>query len=195
MSRRALRQPPCAALLPSLLVLIVLAALAPTPAFAAGSTHQDSSIVVTAESTRISAELGQEFAVRTTVTNQSAAEVAGLVAHLDVLGFDSEIAIDPEDWSSERTRTLPTLQPGDSVTFTWSLHAVNAGTIGLYVAAVAREGADGAPPFVGPTILADISERPTVGSSGVLPLAVGIPVVLALLVAGLRLRRRVRLAS
>jgi hypothetical protein len=186
-----LKRPALAASLLLLLLVAVAPSLVSHPALASASPSLESPIVITAENTGISATLGEKFVVRTTITNHGAAAVPDLVAHLDVFGFDPEIPIDPEDWSSERTRALPTLKPGESVTLGWTLHAVNLGTIALYVAVVPAGESRPDAPFVGPTILVAIAERATVSSGSVLPIAFGVPVVLGLLAFGVRLRRRI----
>jgi hypothetical protein len=46
------------------------------------------------------------------------------------------------------------------------------------------------PPATGPTVHVSIARRKTLNSGGILPLALGVPALLAALALGLRLRRR-----
>ena len=114
--------------------------------------------------------------------------MTGLVAHLNVVDLSGHTYVDPEDWSSHRTRYLPPIPAGGSAVLTWRLNAVNAGTVGIYIAVLPRSGAP-VPPTTGPTVRVRIEDRKTLNSGGILPLALGIPVFLGLLALGARLRR------
>ena len=85
-------------------------------------------------------------------------------------------------WSSSTS-----VSPSSTV-LTWRLNAVNAGTVGIYIAVLPRSGAP-VPPTTGPTVRVRIEDRKTLNSGGILPLALGIPVFLGLLALGARLRR------
>jgi hypothetical protein len=137
----------------------------------------------------ISTELGHMFAFRSTVTNRSSAVASGLIAHLNVLSLHDGVYVDPEDWSSNRTRYLAPIPVGGSTTITWRMQAVNAGSFGVYVAVLPENGA-ARRPTTGPTIHVLVAERKTLNSGGILPLALGIPALLGSAWLGLRVRRR-----
>jgi hypothetical protein len=136
----------------------------------------------------VSTRLGQTFEFRSTIANRGTAAASGLIAHLNVLSLRSGAYVDPEDWSSRRTRYLAPIPAGGSTTLTWRLNAVNAGRLGVYIAVLPQSGAP-RPPATGPTIRVEIADRKTLDSGGILPLALGIPALLALATLGLRLRR------
>ena len=144
---------------------------------------------VTVDRTSISTALGRKFVFHSTITNQGQRPAHGLIAHLNVLSLRNGVYIDPEDWSSHRTRYLAPIRAHGSMTLTWKLQAVNAGSIGVYVAVLPQSGAS-RPPITGPTVHVSIAERRTLNSGGVLPLALGIPILLAALALGVRARRR-----
>ena len=125
---------------------------------------------------------------RSTITNDGPATVNGLIAHLNVLSLRSGVYVDPEDWSSQRTRYLDPLPAGASTTITWHVHTVNGGILGLYVAVLPESGV-GLPPATSPTIRLTVAQKKTLNSGGILPLARGIPGLLGLLGLGVRLRR------
>jgi hypothetical protein len=105
-----------------------------------------------------------------------------------VLSLRNGTYVDPEDWSSHRTRYLPPVPAGGSVTLTWRMEAVNHGSFGVYVAVVPDSG-PARPPAVGPAIKVAVADRKTLNSGGILPLALGIPAALGLVTLGLRFRR------
>jgi hypothetical protein len=146
---------------------------------------------ITADRTQISTAIGHKFLLRTTISNDGSASAGNLIAHLNVLSLQDGVYVDPEDWSSHRTRYLPQIPPGGGVTITWQLQAVNSGSFGVYVAVLPASGA-AQPPVVGPTVRVDVAHRHTLDSGGILPLALGIPGALAVATLGLRLRRRRR---
>jgi hypothetical protein len=98
------------------------------------------------------------------------------------------VYVDPEDWSSNRTRYLGTIPAGGSRTIAWRMQAVNAGTFGVYVAALSATGAK-ARSITSPTVRLSVAERTTLNSGGILPLAIGIPALIAALSVGIRVRR------
>lgn len=166
----------------ALLVAALLLAVAPAAAHAAGG------LSVAVDRTLVSTRLGQKFEFRSTIANHGTAAASGLIAHLNVLSLRNGMYVDPEDWSSHRTRYLAPIPAGGSTTLTWRLNAVNAGRLGLYVAVLPQSGAP-TPPTTGATIRVEIADRKTLNSGGILPLALGIPALLALATLGLRLRR------
>jgi hypothetical protein len=169
----------CAALAALLLALA-------GPAIAA---REPGSVALIVDRTSVSTKLGRSFSFTSTITNRRTVAAGGLIAHLNVLSLRDGVYVDPEDWSSNRTRYLPALPAGGSTTITWKLKAVNAGSFAVYVA-VLRPGGTARPPTTGPEIHVAVAERRTLDSGGILPLALGVPGALALLSAGVRIRRR-----
>jgi len=167
----------------ALLATLVSAALVATGATAAGR------VSITVDRTRITSGIGQKLVFRSTIANLGRGPAAGLVAHLNVLSLRAGTYVDPEDWSSQRTRYLAPILPQSSTTTTWRLEAVNSGSFGVYVAVLPASGVPESP-ATGPTIRVDIAERQSLDSGGILPLALGLPAALGLLSLGLRLRRR-----
>jgi hypothetical protein len=150
--------------------------------------HAANALTVTVDRARIETKLGHKFAFRSTIANHGPSAARGLVAHLNVLSFDSAVYVDPEDWSSHRTRYLTPIPAGGSTTIEWRMQAVNAGSFAVYVAVLRRSPA--ALPTTGRAIDVGIAKRTTLNSEGILPLALGIPAVLGVLALTLRLRRR-----
>jgi hypothetical protein len=136
--------------------------------------------------------IGDSFSFTSTITNRGSAPVSGLVAHLNVLSFTHGVYVDPEDWSSQRTRYLDPIAPGESTTVHWSVKAVNGGDFGIYVAALGTPaaGASAPEPTVSPALVAHVTERKSVNPQDVLPLALGVPAIVAAAMGAVRLRRR-----
>jgi hypothetical protein len=163
-------------------------ALALAPATAAAAT-----VSVTLDRPTVATGLGKRFTVRSTIRNTGPRDASGLIAHLNVLSLRSGVYVDPEDWSTQRTRYLDAIPAGGSATVTWRLQAVNAGRFAVYVAVV-DPAVEARPPTVGPALRVRVADRRTLDAGGILPLAVGVPAAVGAAAGTLALRRRRRRA-
>ena len=164
-----------------LLVLLLLVALAaPAPAAASASVRLDR--------TSVSTRIGKKFHFTSTVRNLGPQPVPDVVAHLNIVSLDPSVYVDPEDWSSHRTRYLGTLGAGEVRRTEWVVQAVNSGHFVVYVAVVDRNG-HGSVTASNP-LATTVAQKRRLNSSGVVPLALGIPALLALGLVLLRRRRR-----
>jgi len=167
-----------------LVALVAALLLAPGAQAVAPAAH----LSVTVDHARISTKLGHKFVFRSTITNRGSAAATGQIAHLNVLSLYPGVYVDPEDWSSQRTRYLDTIPAGGASTVTWRMQAVNDGDFGVYVTVLPNSGS-ARPPATGPAIRVAVAERKTLNSGGILPLALAVPGILGLMVLGRRLRR------
>lgn len=181
MTRRSLGRATFATLVAAVTLAVVVVAGEARANAAAG-------LSVSVDRTSISTKLGRKFSFRTTLVNHGSVPASGLIAHLNVLSLRDGVYVDPEDWSSHRTRYLPTVPAGGSTTTSWKLEAVNAGSFGVYVAVLPQSGAPN-PPTTGPTVRVAVAERKTLDSGGIVPLALGIPAALGLALLAVRLGR------
>jgi hypothetical protein len=136
---------------------------------------------------QVTTRIGERFSFTTTIRNGSARTLNDLVAHLNVLSSDPGTYVDPEDWSSHRTRYLAPLAPHEIRKATWTVTAVNSGNITIYVAVLPRHGSGQV--AVSPALRVEIAKRRTLNSGGVLPLVLGFPALLGLAALGVRARR------
>jgi hypothetical protein len=160
-------------------------------AFASVASAASNDISVTVNRPRIATQLGHKVSFRTTIENHSSTWSGPLIAHLNVLSRRSGVEIDPEDWSTHRTRYLGSIPAGGSRTITYPVHAINTGRIALYVAVLPQVGA-AQPPITGPAVQLVVANRDTLNAGGILPLALGIPALLALIAGGMQYARRRR---
>jgi hypothetical protein len=169
-------------------VLAVAVSLVLAPGAYAADTVD---VTVNADRTKIVVGLGGQFSFRTTITNRGSSTATGLIAHLNVLDLTGNTYVDPEDWSTRRTKYLDPIPAGGSTTVTFSGQAVNDGSLGLYVAVLDRKGSP-RPPAITSTIRMDVTARRTLNAGGIAPLAVGVPGFLGLLTLVVSLSRRMR---
>jgi hypothetical protein len=163
-------------------IAVLLAAAAPAAAAAPR-------LAVSVDRTAIVTKLGHTFTIHSTISNNGNAPAANLIAHLNVLSLRGDVYVDPEDWSSHRTRYLPPIPPGRATTLTWKLNAVNPGHLGVYIAVLPRHAA-GTAPTTSPSVEVRSADRRTLNSDGILPIALGLPALVGLLTLYLKLSRR-----
>jgi len=161
------------------LFVSLLCLLATAPVSAARSPVQ-----VSLSRTEVSTRIGESFGFDSEIRNTGTRPLSGLVAHLNVAGLNSGIYVDPEDWSEERTKFLPPLAPGESTSVGWNVKAVTGGRAAIYVVVLPGRSE----PAVSPAMDVRITETRDLNSGGVLPLALGVPALLA--VAAIAVRRR-----
>jgi hypothetical protein len=149
----------------------------------------EAAVTVTNDRTALTTKLGHKFTFHSRIENRGTTSARDLVAHLNVVDLTGHTYVDPEDWSSQRTRYLRPIPPGGSTTVSWPMNAVNAGTIGIYIAVLPRNG-EAVRPTTSRILRLSIEDRRTLNSGGVLPLALGLPAALGLLALAVRASRR-----
>jgi hypothetical protein len=168
------------------LVAVLVVLVSPTAPAAPASPPNP--VAVTMSRSTMQDRVGDRFAFTTQVRNHSARPLEGLVAHLNIVSMASDVYVDPEDWSSQRTRYLPTLPAHGTIDLPWTVQAVNDGRFVLYVAVTTRHGSDRV--VSSGTLRLTTTARHTLGAGGVLPVALGVPGLLVLLMLGVGARRR-----
>ncbi len=168
------------------LVMALVAVVAPAAPAAAAPTSNP----VTVEMSRSTVQdrVGDRFGFSTRVRNTSDRPLVGLVAHLNIVSMASGVYVDPEDWSSHRTQYLPTIPPHGTVDLPWSVQAVNDGGFVLYVAVTTRHGSDQV--VASDALRLSTTAQHTLNAGGVLPVALGVPALLVLLLLAVGARRR-----
>jgi hypothetical protein len=187
-----MRRRHASALTAALLAVALVAAGAGAAAGVAPESGSPDAVVVSLDRARMSTGLGDGFALGSTITNTGRRPLSGLIAHLNVVSLTNGVYVDPEDWSPQRTKNVPTLAPGRSARIAWRVNAVNGGHFAVYVVAVPRTAPRTARTglAIGTPLSLRVVERRVFDSGGVLFVALGVPVLLALALAATRLRRR-----
>jgi hypothetical protein len=171
-------------------ILAVLTALSIALTLA-GPAASAAGVSVSIDKTNVATKLGDNFFFRTTIKNSGATATAPLIAHLNLLSFRDGVYVDPEDWSTARTRYLGTIPAGGSQTLSWRIHAVNVGSFAAYITVI-RQDRPGQTATTGAVLRAEVAKRKGFDSGGISALAVAIPVLLGLLTVAARLRTRIQ---
>jgi hypothetical protein len=127
---------------------------------------------------------GDKVNFKTTVTNNSGEVSAQMFVAMNIINLAKDgDPVDPEDWSPKRTQAIGTLTAGQSATQSWSIHAILEGNYMVYMVLVPQPNGpqSTSQPVASTGIHMTVTPFARLNPGGVLPLAIGMPVGLTLL--------------
>lgn len=139
---------------------------------------------------RISGTAGQYVKLPAKITNTSNRQVTEAVAYVSLVDITKgqQAPVDLEDWSAHRAITIPSLAPGQSRDVNWSLRLVKGGNYTVYANAIVRGSTRAS---VGQEVPLFVRAKKNLNPGGVLPVALGVPVLAGVALFGpVFLRRR-----
>ena len=128
----------------------------------------------------------------TVVTNTTAEASPMIFVAMNIINLEHEgEPIDPEDWSPERTQSIDSLAAGQSVTLSWRVNAILDGEVLIYMVAIPQpEGQHViSHPIASPGIHLTVTPFTKLSPMGVLPVAMGGPLLLLLIIYFVSLSR------
>lgn len=141
-----------------------------------------------------SVKTGDEVQFETAIKNSGSQVLPNVIVAMNIINLNKEgDVVDPEDWSPQRTQYVESLPPGESVTLSWTVNAILDGDFMVYLVAIPQPAsAEGSSQLtVSPGLHLTVAKFASLNPSGVLPFALGVPVVLLLVILALfRIRRR-----
>ncbi len=166
-------------------ILALAAILCWAPSALAASLSID---LLAAKTNPTAPQMGDHLSFRTTIRNDGTKPIDGVIAWISLVQIDrgKEQPVDLEDWSAHKAVTATSLKPGAEIKTTWPMRLIKAGHYRVVVSAATHSGAAlSASPF------ADfyVRQKPVVESNRVLPVALGLPLLIA---GGLVWQRRRR---
>ncbi len=129
----------------------------------------------------------------TTVLNNSAGESAPLIVAMNIINLDAQGEIvDPEDWSPQRTQFIEVLSPGDSITLNWRVNCILDGDYMVYMVVVPQPQGQNATsqPVASSGIHLTVTPFTKLNPGGVLPIAIGAPILILVIIYFVNRRRR-----
>ncbi len=132
-------------------------------------------------------QMGDHLAFASVIRNHSSAPAQGIVAWISLIQVDPghEQPVDLEDWSAHKAITQTSLAPGDQITVTWPVRLIQAGDYRIVISGVARNAPN---VITSPFLDFHVKRKPVVESQRILPVAFGVPALLAMAMLG-HLRR------
>jgi ABC-type transport system involved in multi-copper enzyme maturation permease subunit len=176
-----------------LAALLLSVSIVPAKAFQSLSFNSEG-LQITIDTTSAATKNGDKVEFHTTVMNNSTEASPPLIAAMNIINLSSSgDVVDPEDWSPERTQYLESIAPGKSATQSWVLNTILEGDYMVYVVLIPKPENDTSTsqPVTSEGVHVMVSQFTRLNPGGILPFAVGIPIILILiLVAVVWFRRR-----
>jgi len=128
------------------------------------------------------------------VTNTGAEQSPPIIVAMNIINLAKEgDVVDPEDWSPERTQYIDSLAPNESTTLSWQVNAVLDGNYMVYLVAIPTPDSAETSTQISASqgLHLTVAKFTKLNPSGVLPIAMGVPIVLGLAIfIAFRIRRR-----
>lgn len=126
---------------------------------------------------------GDAVLFNTSLTNSGAENSPSLTVAMNIINLDAKgDVVDPEDWSPQRTQYLENFAPGQSATLSWRVNAILAGDYMVYMVVIPKPAGQDATsqPVTSSGIHLTVTPFTKLNPGGVLPFAIGVPILLLL---------------
>jgi len=153
----------------------------------------ESNIQITIDMEYITVKASDSIFFNTTVTNIGTGESLPLIVAMNIINLDAQGEIvDPEDWSPQRTQYIELLSPGDSITLNWRVNAILDGDYMIYMTVIPQPEGQNATsqPIASSGIHLTVTPFTQLNPGGVLPIAIGAPILILLIIYFVNRRRR-----
>lgn len=123
-------------------------------------------------------QMGDHLEFRSVIRNTGTTTIDGVIAWISLVQVDKgkEQPVDLEDWSAHKAVAEQALAAGASIETKWPMRLIQSGHYRVVVSAVSREGSE-----LTPSRFADftVTRKAVVESARVLPVAFGVPALIA----------------
>jgi len=165
----------------------------PALAFQQGQA-EDGNLQISIDMDYTVVKTGDTVEFNTSVTNNAAQASPPLIVAMNIINLDATgDVVDPEDWSPQRTQYIEHLAPGQSASQAWIINTILDGDYMVYMVLIPEpDGQDAtSQPVASSGIHLTVTPFTRLNPGGVLPYAIGGPIVLAAAMLLIyRLRRR-----
>ena len=158
--------------------LLVASLLLVSPAYAF-QAEQD--LTITIDGNYKLVKTGDKVEFNTVVTNSSSQASPALIVAMNIINLDAAgDVVDPEDWSPQRTQYMQSLAPGESVNQGWIVNTILEGDYMVYMVLVPEPAAaeTTSHPVASSGIHLTVAPFTRLNPGGVLPFAIGGPILL-----------------
>jgi len=166
-----------------LLLMCLLSGLAFSSPVSAlqGSNGQELQISVDLDF--VTAKTGDTVDYSTVISNNGSETSQPLIVAMNIFNLNSfGDVVDPEDWSPERTQYIESLGPGESITLDWVINIILDGNFMVYMVLIPEPHGPNSTSQVlsSPGIHITVERFVKINPGGILPYAIGIPLLLIL---------------
>ncbi len=122
--------------------------------------------------------MGDRLRFHSVIANGGESPLEGLVAWISLVEVDlgREQPVDLEDWSAHKAVTGARLAPGARLETEWPMRLIQDGDYRVVISATDRGGQE---VYTSPVVQFHVTRKPVVESARILPVAIGIPLLIA----------------
>ena len=175
-------------------LVLLLAFPTAVPVLARAALQTESGLQITIDQDYVLVKTGDKVEYNTVVTNNGSTTSAPLIVAMNLINLDAKgDIVDPEDWSPQRTQYLEGLAPGESASLNWIINTILDGDYMVYMVLIDAPTSTETTshPVASSGIHLTVTPFTRLNPLGVLPYAIGGPVLLGLAIFFVyRLRRK-----
>jgi ABC-2 type transport system permease protein len=126
---------------------------------------------------------GDPVLFNTVLTNSGTEASPPLTVAMNIINLNAKgEVVDPEDWSPQRTQYLEQLAPGESSSLAWRVNAILHGDYMVYMVVIPKPAGQDATthPVASSGIHLTVTPFTRLNPGGVLPYAIGVPILLVI---------------
>jgi ABC-2 type transport system permease protein len=141
----------------------------------------------------VTVKQGDPVFYKSTLTNSGTEKSAPICVAMNIVNLNAAgDIVDPEDWSPQRTQYLDGIEPGATSSFAWRVNAILDGDYLVYMVVIPEpSGKDATSQVVASSgIHLTVNKFTKLNPAGILPYAIGGPVLLTIAIVYLYRRRR-----
>jgi ABC-2 type transport system permease protein len=182
--------------LTALILMMVVVSLWASPALARAASqagNESSDLEITIDLDHAVVKTGDKVEYNTLVTNKGAEASPALIVAMNVINLDAQgDTVDPEDWSPKRTQYIESLEAGQTADLHWIINTILDGNYMVYMVLIpAPASAETTThPLATSGIHLTVTPFTRLNPQGVLPYAVGAPLLVLGLIYFVYRRRR-----
>ncbi len=135
----------------------------------------------------MSGTAGDYVTVLGRIRNTGRKSIVNITTYLSLVDTENKLPVDLEDWSAEKGLFIGSIEPGQTFPLQWKIHFVKAGTYSLIIVAVAPENET---PAVSTITHFTVAPKRNLNPGNVLPVVLGTPIAIALILSFLIYRRQ-----
>jgi ABC-2 type transport system permease protein len=168
-------------------------AQASAPAAAAPTAVVQAPLQISIDKADTVVRAGLPLLFNTVVSNSGREPSRPVIVAMNIINLNKQgEVVDPEDWSPQRTQYVEPLAPGQSTTLSWRVNAILDGDFMVYMVAIPSPGSADATsqPVASSGIHLTVTPYTKLNPGGVLPYAIGGPLLLGLVISIVYRRRR-----
>ena len=175
-------------------LVLLLAFPTAVPVLARAAQKTESGLQITIDQDYVVVKTGDKVEYNTVITNIGSTASAPLIVAMNLINLDAKgDIVDPEDWSPQRTQYLEGLAPGESASLSWIINTILDGDYMVYMVLIDAPTSTETTshPVASSGIHLTVTPFTRLNPLGVLPYAIGGPVLLGLAIFFVyRLRRK-----